>query len=90
MIKSTHQPTLNRVKLERIKEARKTLETNQIFWTEHASATHFILHLTDEPKEDVGFWPTTGRFYSKSNNYRGRGLNYLIEFINEYHPLIEE
>ena len=85
-----HLPTLNPVKLERIKEARKMLAVNQIDWSEHASATHFILHLTDEPKEDIGFWPTTGRFYSKSINYRGRGLNNLIEFINENFPLIEE
>ena len=83
MSKHTHSPTLNPVKLERIKEARKTLETNQIDWTEHASTTHFILHLTNVPKEDIDFWPTTGRFYAKSENYKGRGLNNLIEFINE-------
>lgn len=84
------QPTLNPIKLERIKEARSTLKTNQIEWTEHASATHFILHLTDQPKEDIGFWPTTGKFYSKSENYKGRGLNNLINFINENFPIIEE
>ena len=89
MSRSTSQPTFNPVKLSRIKEARKTLEINQIFWTEHASATHFILHLTDEPKEDVDFWPTTGRFYSKSVTYKGRGLNNLIEFINKHFPLEE-
>ena len=89
MINSTSQPTLSRVKLERIKEARKTLEINQIFWTEHALATHFILHLTDQTKEDVDFWPTTGRFYSSSNSYKGRGLNNMIEFINKHFPLEE-
>lgn len=83
-------PVLSRVKLERIKEARKILESNQIDWTEHASETHFILHLTNDTQEDVGFWPTTGRFYSKTHNYKGRGLNNLIEFINEYYPKIEE
>jgi len=83
MSKSAHSPPLNPVKLERIKEARKILESNQVQWTEHASATHFILQLTDLPKEDIGFWPTTGRFYSRSINYRGRGLNNLIEFINK-------
>ena len=90
MSKHTRKPTLNHVKLERIKEARKILESNQIVWTEHASATHFILHLTDEPKEDVSFWSTTGRFYSRSENYRGRGLNNMIKIIDEYFPIEEE
>ena len=90
MSKRTHSPTLNSAKLERIKEARKILETNQLDWSEHASATHFILHLTCQPEEDIGFWPTTGKFYSRSENYKGRGLNSLIEFINEHYPIIGE
>lgn len=90
MSKTTSQSTFNPAKLARIEEARKVLEANSIDWTEHASATHFILHLVDDPKEDVAFWPTTGRFYAKSVNYKGRGLNNLIEFINKYYPIIEE
>ena len=90
MSKPAHLPILSPVKLERIKEARKTLEANYIEWLEYASATHFILHLTDHPEESVDFWPTTGRFYSKYINYKGRGLNNLIEFINKHYPVIEE
>jgi len=89
-MKSLRSPALSQVKLERIKEARKILELNQIDWTERTSATHFILHLTDLVKEDVSFWPTTGRFYSKAHNYKGRGLNNLIKFINKYYPISKE
>jgi hypothetical protein len=90
MSKTTSQLTFNPAKLARIKEARKILAFNQIDWTEHASATHFILHLLDDSEKDVAFWPTTGRFYSKSINYKGRGLNNLIEFIDKHFPIFEE
>lgn len=89
MSNTAKQPTFNPAKLARMEEARKMLEVNLIDWTEHNSGTHFILHLTDEPEEDVGFWPTTGRFYSRAFNYKGRGLNNLIKFINKHHPLEE-
>lgn len=87
MSKTTSYPPLNPAKLARIKESRKTFKTQQIEWTEHNQGTHFILYILDSPAENIDFWPTTGRFYSRSCNYKGRGLNNLIEFINENYPL---
>jgi len=68
------------LKTRRVSQAQRKLDENHIEFTEQNNGTHFILYFDDEPMID--FWPTTGKFYDRSMEKRGRWMKQLLDHIN--------
>ncbi len=77
-MKQVHIKLKHYDKWERLREANKIFTTLNIGFNIYNGGIHYVI---DHKDEEIHYWPTTGRWFSKTTNQKGRFLKSLLNYL---------
>lgn len=69
---------MNELKQQLVQQAKEQLDANGVLYVSTNNDLHFIL---TTPKGRIDFWPTSGKFINREDNYVGNNLANLLVYL---------